>query len=359
MLGFGFYRVDDEVFVWFNRVCFGFSFGGGWRFGSGLMVLVDGRGCRMDFSVVIPMHNAERWIVEALISVSRQTVAPREVIVVADACSDRSVERVKQSGVAVHLIEIQLNSAAAARNVGIHAASGDAIALLDADDYWLEHHLESARDLLSSGADVAYMSGYNRILPTGEVLDPTVVPLKKPTSGLSPSAFIELLDAGMLFGHLTIVYRRDALLRLDHLYDDSMPNRHDFDLWLRVIADRSWCCDPGPTATYRVDVPGVVSGDLANGHFYGLKAMVKNRKAYPGKTFETMLQTEARRAMSTGLVNGTDEQYRRAKRFAVPHLHWRDRLLFGCLGQRGGILSRAIHYNRMRRFPQYYSERAV
>ena len=46
----------------------------------------------MQISVVIPCHNAGRWIGETLRSVAAQTLAPHEVIVVDDASTDDSRE---------------------------------------------------------------------------------------------------------------------------------------------------------------------------------------------------------------------------------------------------------------------------
>ncbi len=260
------------------------------------------------------------------------------------------MQQARASGLDIRVIECACRNAAAARNRGIRIATGDAIALLDADDLWLDHHLESAMALLSSSDDVAYISGFDRMFPDGAVLESVIAPLDRPSFGIDSLEYIEMLASGFTFGHLTVVYRMDRLAEVG-LYDEVMLNRHDFDLWLRVVAGKSWSCDPLPTARYRVDTPGALTGNIARGNYFGLRAMVNNLPRYGSPAYRTMLRTAARRAMTTGLVNGTDEEYHLAKKLALPHLSLQDRLLFGCFGQRSGLLSKAIQFSRARRFP--------
>jgi hypothetical protein len=53
-----------------------------------------------------------------------------------DASTDDSILEIDRSGLPVTLLHVAARNAAAARNAGIEAASGDWIALLDADDVW-------------------------------------------------------------------------------------------------------------------------------------------------------------------------------------------------------------------------------
>src|SRR5262245_5378391 len=86
-------------------------------------------------SILIPCHNAEKYIGDTLESVFRQTWPVSEVIVVDDGSDDGSVveiKRFKASG--VQLIEQENRGAGAARNRAYSASSGDFIQFLDADD---------------------------------------------------------------------------------------------------------------------------------------------------------------------------------------------------------------------------------
>lgn len=89
-------------------------------------------------SVVIPVHNAERYLAECLDSVLAQTLAAIEVIVVDDASSDASPEVLARRAAVdarVRVITQARNQGvSAARNAGIDAARGAYLAFVDADD---------------------------------------------------------------------------------------------------------------------------------------------------------------------------------------------------------------------------------
>src|SRR3954451_4497775 len=84
-------------------------------------------------SVVIPAFNSERFIGEALASVSAQTYAPVETIVVDDGSSDDTAE-VARAHAGISLIEQENSGPSAARNRGFAASRGEFVAFHDSDD---------------------------------------------------------------------------------------------------------------------------------------------------------------------------------------------------------------------------------
>lgn len=93
-------------------------------------------------SVVIPTFNRGFCIRSALDSVLAQTLPPHEIIVVDDGSTDDTATVVATYGRSVRYL-IQRNAgASAARNTGIHAASGTWVAFLDSDDEWQPDKLE-------------------------------------------------------------------------------------------------------------------------------------------------------------------------------------------------------------------------
>src|SRR6476469_3757189 len=101
----------------------------------------------MRVSVIIPCHNAGRWIAQTLHSVAAQTYPAHEVIVIDDGSTDDSIAEIQRSGIPLTLLNVTVHNAAAARNAGIEVAKGDWIALLDADDLWYPNHLARAVEL--------------------------------------------------------------------------------------------------------------------------------------------------------------------------------------------------------------------
>jgi glycosyltransferase involved in cell wall biosynthesis len=93
---------------------------------------------RMRISAIIPCHDGERYVAEAIRSALAQTLDPIEVIVVDDGSTDGTPAAVAAFGDAVRYQRMPHGGAAAARNRGVELATGDAIAFLDADDLWTE-----------------------------------------------------------------------------------------------------------------------------------------------------------------------------------------------------------------------------
>ena len=102
----------------------------------------------INLSIIIPVYNVARYIERCLRFVEAQTLHDIEVILVDDHGQDDSISIAKEltpksTRKDIHYVyaETPANSGpAAARNMGIQAASGEYIAFLDADD-WVESEM--------------------------------------------------------------------------------------------------------------------------------------------------------------------------------------------------------------------------
>lgn len=99
-------------------------------------------------SIIIPLYNAEKYIVQTIESVINQTYMNWELIVVDDCSTDTSREIVKEyenKDSRIRLIESQVNFGGPARprNIGIEHAKGEFMAFLDSDDVWLKDKLHA------------------------------------------------------------------------------------------------------------------------------------------------------------------------------------------------------------------------
>ena len=107
-------------------------------------------------SVVIPAHNASRTIAETLESVSAQTHADLEILVVDDGSTDETAQIVLAHAATDQRIRLlsQANAGvAAARNAGIAASGGAFVAPLDADDLWHPAKIERQLCVFREGRD--------------------------------------------------------------------------------------------------------------------------------------------------------------------------------------------------------------
>ena len=102
-------------------------------------------------SVIVPLYQSRAYVAAALDSVLAQTLGDLEVIVVDDGSTDGGGEIVRgyvEREPRVRYMREENAGPAAARNVGIAAARGAAVAFLDSDDLWLPEKLARQLPLL-------------------------------------------------------------------------------------------------------------------------------------------------------------------------------------------------------------------
>lgn len=86
-------------------------------------------------SIIIPCHNAGRWLAETLESALAQTHPATEIIVVDDGSQDSSLAIAQHfADRGVRVVTRANAGASAARNHGLRLATGDFVQFLDADD---------------------------------------------------------------------------------------------------------------------------------------------------------------------------------------------------------------------------------
>ena len=111
-----------------------------------------------DISVVVPAYNAEQFLVRAVDSIRRQTMENIEILLVDDGSSDGTAALCRSLAAEdsrIRVLTRQNGGAAAARNTGIRAASGQYVCFVDADDYvesdFCENLLDAARRTAAAG----------------------------------------------------------------------------------------------------------------------------------------------------------------------------------------------------------------
>ena len=114
-------------------------------------------------SIVIPAYRADPFIGDALRSIARQTYPGWELIVVEDASQGKTEGIVRQfarehGGRRVVYLRNEKNGGAGfSRNVAFREARGEFVALLDADDRWMDMHLAaSMKTIQESQSDLVY-----------------------------------------------------------------------------------------------------------------------------------------------------------------------------------------------------------
>ena len=186
-----------------------------------------------EISVVIPLYNKAAEIGRTLGSVLRQSVQPREIIVVDDGSTDGSADIVERMASPIVRLVRQPNAGvSAARNSAIEMATGRWIALLDGDDWWREDYLLQMARLIERYPDCgAYGSGFYVDNGSGLVVGDT------PQIEGVVNFFEESMRRYVLIPSATIV-RRDLVIRLGG-FPVGMRMGEDQYLWTRIarVAD--------------------------------------------------------------------------------------------------------------------------
>lgn len=115
-------------------------------------------------SIVMPVHNAEKYVQQTVASVRRQSYENWELILVEDASTDGTLEvleKLEKSDSRIRLIKNEgEHGASYARNAGIAAATGRYLAYLDADDIWSRHKLEEQLAFMKEKGAVFTFTAY-------------------------------------------------------------------------------------------------------------------------------------------------------------------------------------------------------
>jgi glycosyltransferase involved in cell wall biosynthesis len=141
-------------------------------------------------SVIIPAHDAERFLSDAVGSIRQQEVGGVEIIVVDDGSSDGTARLAVE--LEAHTIQTAQRGISHARNQGLAAARGELIAFLDADDIWTHNSLRVRIDLLDRRPDVDFVYGRMREFKDKQRPPPEWLPVDERASpvGVLPTFLI-------------------------------------------------------------------------------------------------------------------------------------------------------------------------
>jgi glycosyltransferase involved in cell wall biosynthesis len=180
-------------------------------------------------SVIIPTRNRAYFLQQAIGSVLDQTFRDLEVIVVDDGSTDATPYVLQKWKDRIRVVRQENSGVSRARNMGIRAARGRYLSLLDSDDLWLKDKLEVQVRFLDANPHYAVCYTDEVWVRRGRRVNP-----KKSHRKYSGWIYDRCLP-------LCIISPSSALMRrgvLDAvgLFDENLPVCEDYDLWLRVAS---------------------------------------------------------------------------------------------------------------------------
>jgi glycosyltransferase involved in cell wall biosynthesis len=221
---------------------------------------------RPKVSVIIPVYNREKTIARAIESVLSQTFNDYEIIIVDDGSTDSTKGLVSRYVGRVAYYYQENAGPSKARNTGIQAASGEWIAFLDSDDFWLTNKLEiQLKEVQKLGCGICFHDVAFRDLDSMDI--------SKHANALSDSSITNVnVDGASETGKAIIMedtYRqlmipkrhfltssflvKTDLIRNEGGFRNSLRTSEDFDLYFRLSVSHKMAYLFDKLAIYNLD----------------------------------------------------------------------------------------------------------
>ena len=200
-------------------------------------------------SILIPIHNCERYLNRSLDSIMNQSFQDYEVIVVLNCCTDNSENIVKsyQKEFPLKILECDEPGIVPALNTGIFACEGDLIARQDGDDYWYPDKLVEQVEFLNQNPDVDIVGTQIRMVDSE--LKPIEDSLTHPLVNLEIKQ--KLLAGNNAIAHPSVVFRRKIFNKAG-IYEDTYKFAEDYYLWLKCVRWYKFANLPDIMVDYRI-----------------------------------------------------------------------------------------------------------
>lgn len=191
-------------------------------------------------SVVMPMYNVARFVVEAIDSVRDQSFTDFELILVDDGSTDQTCQIAAcYDDPRIRFIGQANRGLAGARNSGIAAARGDYVALLDSDDRWHKDKLALHVIHLDNDPSVGVSYSGSRFIDVEG--RPLRMAQRPKLSNIRPQ---DIFCRNPVGNGSAPVFRRSALDLAAHdhpfeagrrcWFDEALRQSEDIELWIRL-----------------------------------------------------------------------------------------------------------------------------
>ena len=183
-------------------------------------------------SVIIPAYNGESHVAATIESVLNQTYRDFEIVVVDDGSTDGTPEVLESFGSKIVHITQPNQGVSAARNTGFQHATGELLALIDADDLWFPRRLERMVGFLDDNPLLGFATSdaYLRYEETPSTKTYYKDLVRCPE--LPDNQAYAIAQHNFVF---TMVVIRERLLQQHGGFDENLAVAEDWDLWIRFI----------------------------------------------------------------------------------------------------------------------------
>ena len=184
-----------------------------------------------ELSVIMPVFNAENFLKQSIESILNQTFTNFEFIILNDKSTDKSldvIKRYQKLDSRIKLIDKEVNIGPAnLRNEGFTIATGEFIALMDADDIAVETRFEKQISVIKNNPEIGVCGTWFTFFG------------KKKNKVVRHSEHQDAIKISFLqscgIGNPTVMIRKNVLK--EFLFDHDFVPVEDYELWSRLIMD--------------------------------------------------------------------------------------------------------------------------
>lgn len=116
-------------------------------------------------SVIVPVYNAEKYLVRCIDSIINQSYKNLEIILINDGSTDSSseiCESYQEKDIRIQVIQKENGGPASARNAGLQIYAGEYLCFVDSDDWLANNYVSELYGLIKKyDADIAACEYYN------------------------------------------------------------------------------------------------------------------------------------------------------------------------------------------------------
>lgn len=188
------------------------------------------RGDVPTFSAVIAAYQASEIIGDAIESLLAQTLSPMEIIVCDDGSTDDLDAALAPYAQRIMLLRKENGGEASAKNAAAWAASGQFLAILDADDVYFPERLEALAELIVDRPDLDILTADCHVVINGRYVRNCYDEGYRFEVDDQRRGILERNFVGP--GHMAV--RRAAFLAVGG-FDDGFRHATDWDCWIRMI----------------------------------------------------------------------------------------------------------------------------
>lgn len=202
-------------------------------------------------SIAMPIHNAARYLSEAIASILAQTYRHWELLCLDDGSTDDTasiVRRWAEADSRIRHIRLPHRGIVATLNHGIGMAAGTYLARMDADDVSLPDRLAMQLDWLERHPELAMVGTAYTVIDAGGTPGKTGRP---PTC---PADVRRELQSRNCLCHPSMMMRSSSIRAIPGPYREKFVLAEDYDLWLRAVESCSIGNVPHVGLHYRRDL---------------------------------------------------------------------------------------------------------